>query len=229
MKPYPYHLTLTKSVANQIVPAPNVPVRVFDAVFGGLKNLSEDIGMQLPITQPVYTDSFGRAAFFTSPGRIRIEAAIDAVTTQVIEDTIADADAIVTMPNGTGAPSMPKTRSTLQTTDDASHNMKLLTDINTPVNTAMLLDISLVAECTAGPSLNACAAWRQMILIHNGDPNVPVDPVIMGGFMPFHVQTNALWQANVTAGNGTLYMTVRGTSGDTIIWDVAASVHFPTL
>lgn len=95
MANYPYRATITKVVRSALIPVIGGEVRVYQSGTSTLKSLSEDQGGQIPITQPILTDVLGEVHFFTDPGRIRVEAAVDSVTTKVIEDVIVDQDMIL--------------------------------------------------------------------------------------------------------------------------------------
>lgn len=97
MSIYPYKFVLTKNVRQALVPVINAQVYVYKSGTDTLKSLYpteiEDSGTLL--AQPITTDVNGEVQFYTHPGRIRIDSALDDVTTKSLEDVIVDNDMLM--------------------------------------------------------------------------------------------------------------------------------------
>lgn len=95
---YPYKFVLTKNVRQALVPVRGAKVLVFRSGSDVQKPLYptaiEDTGSLIP-ADTLVTDVNGEVQFFTTPGRIRVDAIIDDVTTRSIEDVIADQDMLI--------------------------------------------------------------------------------------------------------------------------------------
>lgn len=98
MNLYPYTYSVTKNLANGIMPMINTEVYVYVNGSGVEKNLFSDAtgNFGTELTQPLKTNSEGMVNFFCGPGRIRIDVKLDSTTIISTEDVIVDADSIMT-------------------------------------------------------------------------------------------------------------------------------------
>lgn len=97
MNLYPYTYTVTKNLAQGIMPMRDTEVYVYINGTGDEKGLFSDAtgNFGTELTQPLRTNSEGIVNFYCAPGRIRIDVKLDATTTVSTEDVIGDYDSMV--------------------------------------------------------------------------------------------------------------------------------------
>lgn len=98
MAAYPYNIQVTRNVKQAIVPVKDAEITVYTSGGDGAQRILYPDANESPgteIAQPIKTDTDGKAAFFLSRGRIRVDIKLDEATTNSIEDVVVDNDNII--------------------------------------------------------------------------------------------------------------------------------------
>lgn len=97
MNLYPYTYTVTKNLAQGIMPMVDTEVYVYINGTGEEKGLFSDAtgNFGTELLQPLRTNSEGVVNFYCGPGRIRIDVKLDSSTIISTEDVIVDSDSFV--------------------------------------------------------------------------------------------------------------------------------------
>ena len=93
---YPHKHVVTKNAAQSLIPASKIEVTVYNSNTATTRKIYSDAAGSAELTQPIETGTDGSVFFYTEPGRIRIDAKLDAALTVSTEEVITDQDNILT-------------------------------------------------------------------------------------------------------------------------------------